>query len=304
MVTCRAWALAVVGAAMGLGCSSREEPAREAESCDPEAEISADPLGGERSVIPYVPASYCHGRKAPLVIVLHGYGAGGLAQETVVFQFRPLAEELGFVYLYPDGTPDASRLKFWNATDACCNFGGIEVDDVAYLEGLIDEASERFSIDPKRVYFVGHSNGGFMSHRMACDRAGRVAAIASLAGSTFEDTARCQPSEPVAMLQIHGDADSTIPYAGGDLAGARFPGAEEIAARWRATNGCTETTARAEARDYDAAVAGAETAPSAWTEGCHAPVELWRMQQVGHIPSFTEAARRDIVAFLLAHEKP
>ena len=67
------------------------------------------------------------------------------------------------------------------------------------------------NVDPYRIYVAGHSNGGFMSYRLACTHADRIAAIVSLAGATFDTPADCSPTEPVAVLQIHGTADDTCP---------------------------------------------------------------------------------------------
>src|SRR5439155_20820686 len=114
----------------------------------------------------------------------------------------------------PDGTVDGNNNHFWNATDGCCDFGKTGVDDSSYLAGLIDEIASKYKVDPKRVYFMGHSNGGFMSYRMACDHADRVAAIVSLAGATFADDSKCKPTAPVAVVEVHGNADPTVPYDG------------------------------------------------------------------------------------------
>ena len=102
-------------------------------------------------------------------------------------EFRPLAEARGFLYCYPDGTiaGPVGATGFWNATDACCDFGNTGVDDVGYLRGVIEEIARRFAVDRKRVYLIGHSNGGFMAYRMACESADLIAGIASLAGTTF-----------------------------------------------------------------------------------------------------------------------
>ena len=100
-------------------------------------------------------------------------------------KFRPLAEARGFLYCYPDGTIDRWGNRFWNATDACCDFGNTGVDDAGYLRGVIEEIARRFAVDRKRVYLIGHSNGGFMAYRMACQSADLIAGIASLAGTTF-----------------------------------------------------------------------------------------------------------------------
>ena len=124
-----------------------------------------------------------------LMVLLHGYGATGQIQDQY-FQFTQLANAKTFLLATPDGTSDPTPKQFWNATDACCNFYGSAVDDVKYVTAILDEAALKFRVDPKRVYAVGHSNGGFMAHRLACDRAARIAAIVSLAGATWKDPAR------------------------------------------------------------------------------------------------------------------
>lgn len=69
-------------------------------------------------------------------------------------------------------------------------------------------------IDPKRVYVIGHSNGGFMAHRLACDASEQITAIASLAGATFYDQSKCDPKKPVSIIEIHALNDKTVRYDG------------------------------------------------------------------------------------------
>ena len=135
-----------------------------------------DPVafGGARPVQLYVPTSYSDAKPAPLLILLHGYGAGGLIED-LYLNLRASAEKYGLLYAHPDGTTDKKGNKFWNATDACCDFDKTNVDDSKYLSGLVVEIEARYKVDPKRVYFIGHSNGAFMSYRMACEHADMVA---------------------------------------------------------------------------------------------------------------------------------
>lgn len=277
------------GGGTGGGCAAHQGP--------------ESPLGGARPVTPFVPTSYCAGTPVPLVILLHGYSVNGAVQE-LYFQLQPFAEEYGFIYLHPDGTVENSTdaNRFWNATDVCCNFYGSDVDDVAYLSGLISEAKQRYTIDPKRVYFVGHSNGGFMSYRMACELADQIAAIAPLAGSMWGDAAQCDPSAPVSVLDLQGTADTSVPFEGESGA----PGQVERLARWRALDGCADTPGAVESKDYDRGVPGDETEVSSWSSGCAAGTEVvgWKMNGSTHTPSLSPEARRTMIEFLLAHPKP
>jgi polyhydroxybutyrate depolymerase len=114
-----------------------------------------------------IPASY-HGQSTPLLIFLHGYGQTGLAGDAY-FGLSQASESHGFLLAFPDGTVDADGDHFWNATDNCCDLFHSGVDDVAYLNAVIDDMQRQYNVE--RVYFTGWSNGGFMSHRMACDAA-------------------------------------------------------------------------------------------------------------------------------------
>jgi len=277
----------------------------------------AGPIGGDRPVEVFVPKSYSADKPAPLVLLLHGYTASGSLQE-LYFQLQPLAEEKGFLYAHPDGTKDAQNNQFWNATDACCDFGGTDVDDSAYLEQVIHDIEAKYSVDPKRIFLAGHSNGGFMSYRMACDHADTIAAIASLAGAMFVNLASCKPSEPVSVLQIHGTADDTVPYDGGALGGigTMIPSAKTSVEDWAGFDGCATTSTAGTPLDLalnaDATTSssmelpGAETQVAIYDSGCkpggHA--ELWSIQGGNHVPGLSPSFSPKLIEFLLAHPKP
>lgn len=253
-----------------------------------------------------VPSSYDGTRALPLVVLLHGYSASGLVQ-AAYFGFNTLYESRGFLLAYPDGTIDRNRQRFWNATNACCDFGGTRVDDVAYLTAVIDDMAARYRVDPRRVYLVGHSNGAFMSHRMACDRAPRIAAIAALAGSQWNDPARCVPAEPVSVLQMHGTTDPTIRFDGGSTAGgaaAQYPSARDSVASWARLNRCGDFAETGMRFDFVTDVAGEET-HSGRHAGCMGgAAELWTMDGVGHVPAFSSAWATAVYDWLEAHPKP
>ena len=62
------------------------------------------------------------------------------------------------------------------------------------VDAILADVKAKYNVDPKRVFVIGHSNGGFMSHRLACDRASDVAAIVSLAGATWLEWDRLRPA--------------------------------------------------------------------------------------------------------------
>jgi polyhydroxybutyrate depolymerase len=268
-------------------------------SGDPEAPTQFQ-FGGDRPVFLEVPSSYDHGEPTPLLVVLHGFGANAFTQLAYT-GLDDLVEDQGILMVAPDGTVNPDGKQFWNATDACCDGYGSGVDDVGYITGLIDEISAVWNVDPDRVYLFGHSNGGYMSYRLACDSADRIAAIVSLAGATWNDEAACAPTSPVSVLQIHGTADDTVPYDGGGLT----PSAARTAELWAGYDGCTgNRTARAGRLDLDLAVEGDDTAVEA-TDGCAGPVgvELWTIEGGGHLPNVTDAFPGAVWEFFEAHPK-
>jgi len=262
-------------------------------------------IGGDRPVMVHVPSSYQHGTPTPLVVMLHGYGADGEVEE-VYLDITAQADQRGFIYATPDGTIDSTGMRFWNATDACCDLFGTKVVDSTYLSSVITQIAATYTIDPKRVFLVGHSNGGFMAHRMACDHADQIAAIASLAGAQWNDLGKCTPSEAVSAVEIHGTADMTISYTGGNINGHAFPAATTTASDWVGLDGCATTAdTSAPAIDLDSSLAGNETTISAWT-GCKnsTHVELWTIAGGGHIPTLSSSFTPDVIAYLFAHAKP
>lgn len=285
--------------------ASTAAPTTVAETVAPETTEPAPPVDfTARPYEVFAPSSYDEATPMPLVVLLHGFGASGDIQEAY-FQFQPLAEERGFLYVHPDGTLNQIGRQFWNATDACCGFQ-TEVDDSAYLLALIEQVQADYNVDPKRIYLAGHSNGGFMSYRMACDHADKIAAIASLAGATFADVEDCDPSEPVSVLQIHGTADETIPYLGGNILGNDHPSAQTTVDTWAGYNECAATTVDTPAAlDMDANLVGAETSTEVF-EDCPTgiDVELWTIDGGAHIPARTADMATGIIDFFFDHPKP
>ena len=223
---------------------------------------------GRGPVDVFIPSSYDPEVAAPLLLLLHGYTATGAGQEAYM-QFGRVAEAAGMIYLHPDGTSDLLGLQFWNATDACCDLFGSGVDDSGYLLDLIEAVESRLNVDPKRIYITGHSNGGFMSYRMACDHSEKIAAIASLAGATWLDDADCGATEPVHVLQIHGTDDDVILFDGNCDFFQCYPGAIDTAKTWAQTDACDRVIDQSSPKlDLDLFLPGAETLVGRVDQGC------------------------------------
>jgi polyhydroxybutyrate depolymerase len=262
-------------------------------------------FGDDRPVSLHVPKSYSCDTGAPLVIMLHGYTASSQTEE-LYLNITAQSEKRGFLYAHPDGTKDAQNSPFWNATDACCNFNGSTIDDSAYISKIITDVQAAYHVDPRRIFLIGHSNGAFMSYRMACEHGDQIAGIASLAGAMYSDVAKCPAANAVSVLEIHGTADTVIAYDGGALVGNTFPSAETSTKDWATIDKCGATPDTSAAPiDLETTLAGNETHISNYT-GCtsNTAVSLWTIQGGSHIPSFSSAFIPDVMDFLYAHPKP
>ena len=278
----------------------------------PEA-LTATPASADSAALvaarPYrlvEPEDYDPGEAAPLVIVLHGYGQGADFGE--YFNLDPVAGRHGALVAYPLGTPDALGRRFWNATDACCDLFGRGVDDVAYLRAVIDDVSSRYRVDARRVSVVGYSNGAFMAQRLACELDSRIAAVVAVAGVNWADPALCAPLGQVAVLQVHGDADTVVRYLGGRMLGgpALAPSVRTSIEGWRDRNGCGPAPKILEtALDIASDLAGAETAVERY-EGCGrgGAAELWTVHGGDHDIVFSAEFAEAVWRFLEAHPKP
>ncbi|MFD2787482.1 extracellular catalytic domain type 1 short-chain-length polyhydroxyalkanoate depolymerase [Hymenobacter rubripertinctus] len=192
----------------------------------------------------YVPKAYTGTQPVPLLLNLHGYGSNNVEQEQYG-DFRAIADTANFLVVHPNGTLDGNNNRYWN-TFLPYALGG--PDDVAFLSALIDSLSAKYRINAQRVYSTGMSNGGFMSYELACQLSNRVAAIASVTGSmAASHVAACAPTRAVPVLEIHGTADGTVPYAGNGV----FVPIPDLVAAWAARNGCNPTPVITQVPDLD-----------------------------------------------------
>lgn len=238
----------------------------------------------------------------PLVVLLHGYGVSADAQEVALPFSRDVAARR-FFYAMPNGTLDAKGKRFWNATDACCNDGALPVDDVGFLRAVIADVKAHHpgQIDPDRVFLIGHSNGGFMALRMACEAGDVVTGVMSLAGAA---PLVCAGGPAVATLLVHGTGDDVIRFGGGVKPRARYPSAEESRSILARHNGCGADEAPGLAAADFIGDAKQETSGVA---AAHCPpggkAELWTVEGEGHIPFFNDAFRTAVLDWLFAEAR-
>ena len=164
--------------------------------------------GISRSYRLYIPAAFNGITPRPLLIDLHGYTSNA-ANEQLYSNFMPIADTANFLVVYPDGTT-LNGQPYWNA--GISNTG---VNDIQFISDLIGVLENNYAIDHNRIYSCGMSNGGFMSHTLACALNNKITAIASVSGSMFLTQYNyCWPNRPVPVMQISGTGDGTVPYIG------------------------------------------------------------------------------------------
>jgi polyhydroxybutyrate depolymerase len=221
--------LAVLAVALPLSALPGPLPAQSTAPSEQHYTLRVD--GVERSYFLYLPDSHRRTASPALVLVFHGAGgrAQGFARHT---GFSALAEREGFVVAYPQGLQ-----RRWN--DGRGN--GTPHDDVGFVRALVDTLQRELSIDPRRVYATGISNGAMFAYRLACDLPRVFAAVAPVAGAMPADLATgCAHAEPVSVLAFQGTADPLVPYAGGGVARrrGRVLSAEQSVAFWARMSGC------------------------------------------------------------------
>jgi polyhydroxybutyrate depolymerase len=211
-----------------------------------EEERSLDVDGTDRRYLRTVPDA--HDGETPLAVVLDFHGLmEGAEIHAGMSDYSTLAEEEGFVAVFPHGTGEPVR---WNI-----NPNSDETDDLSYVDALLADLSEDLCIDEARVFATGLSNGAMFTSLLACERADVLAAAVMVAG--IEDPEGCQPDEAIPVMALHGTADPILLFNGGVDLGA-IPGMGDddgppatlpepeldgdgypaVAAAWADRNGC------------------------------------------------------------------
>ena len=305
--------LLVVAGLLAACGGAGAEPGADLEATAPANALIATPRSADSAALvaarPYrlvTPAGFDATKPAPLILVLHAYGSDATAIEEY-FDLDPVASAHGALVAYPLGTLDSRDKRFWDATNVCCDFDRTGIDDVAYLGALIDDVATHYKVDARRIFVAGQSNGAFMAHRLACDLPDRIAAVVATSGANWAGSLLCQPSQPVAVLQVQGTEDPLVRYDGERLPfGLQlYVSALDSIARWADHNGCAANPTTAANLDLVAALEGTETTVERYS-GCKAngAAELWTIEGGAHSVAFTPTFAETAWAFLDAHAKP
>lgn len=241
--------------------------------------------GIDRTYRRFVPSGYDGSTDVPVVMNFHGL-TGSATGQALASGLDEVAERETFVALHPQGTKNSTGSTFFEF-----GIGGSGVDDVGFTADIIDQVSSELCVDETRLYAMGHSNGGYMSSRLACELSDQLAAIVTVSATIHPDD--CNPTQPVPLLSFHATGDDVVPFDGGPsvfLGGrsasdiedppASIAGLVELFAlempdevgEWAETNGC----------DGQTASEGADGETLIVYVGCEAPVEFRVIDGGGH----------------------
>lgn len=151
-------------------------------------------------------------KKLAVVIALHG-GGGNATQ--MIKRFQDQAQEHSFLLVAPQGVGPSDKKGVWNSTGCCGEATQQQVNDIEFIKQLIIDLQQYYSIDKKRIYVTGFSNGGMLTYQLANKLSQQLAAVAVVSGAMFNDQPTSLDAVPVPMMIIHGERDPVVPVQGG-----------------------------------------------------------------------------------------
>lgn len=233
-----------------------------------------------------VPSKYSASTSTPLLLALHSRSMNAKTIFTDS-QIITSAESMNFIVAGLNGAVYEGASS-WNAGNCCTNATTYEENDLLFASTVIDFVSSKYSVDKSRIWAMGHSNGGMMAYRLACDLSDKITAIAVVAGALVDDT--CNPTKPVSTLHIHGNLDPTIPFHGGGKfeTPSIFHSVQDMANKNSCNGSPKESSDAIEERYIWVCTNGAET-------------QLVNFQELSH--GWENGYTKEILRFLFAHPR-
>ena len=257
--------------------------------------------GGERITVDGKVRTYRlfvpdHISSPPLLLVFHGLGGSGYEMQART-GFDGVADHAGLIVAYPDA--EASTGGQWALDCPRCTVADtLRINDLAFVDSLIERLHRDHGVDRERVYATGFSLGGYMTHVLACKRPRTFAAVAPVAGhmTNLMASACTSPTAPIPLLEVSGLADPVMPWNGALNPTHTIFSADSSASFWAARNACT-------ASPTDSLIEGVTTAGPVLVRtygSCGAEVKRWGIPGLGHTwPENATYGSLGIVRFLL-----
>jgi poly(3-hydroxybutyrate) depolymerase len=251
------------GAVASTGCGKTTWPASD-------MTYTIDVSGTSRSYILSLPANYDNTQPHQLVFAWHGRTGTAMQIANGRFYNLKMAGRMPnaiFVAGQGLGTTTAPTDTGWPNTNG---------QDIAFVRAALTYLNANLCVDQARVFSVGFSYGGIMSHTIGCQMSDTFRAIAPIAGARFGGGGGGNTclTRPIAAWMTHGMLDSQ------SSGGVDFTAGESARDRVVTLNHCTTTTAPV------------DPSPCVVYQGCDAgyPVQ-WCPHTGAHtIPSFAAAA--------------
>ena len=185
----------------------------------------------------YVPSSYDGSEAFPVLLNFHG-GTGTSQEQMYIADMRNLADEEGFLLIYPQAARESGETN-WN-TLRSAELSKLEADDFGFIEALIDSLAANYVVDTSRVYATGYSNGAGFSYALACQLSDKIAAVAPVSGLMPIDASEypCSPTHPTSIMIFNGTQDYERPYSGID---GYLLSVDEAVSFWTGYNNLNDT---------------------------------------------------------------
>tara|TARA_Y100001970_G_scaffold278979_1_gene385512 strand:- start:240 stop:1133 length:894 start_codon:yes stop_codon:yes gene_type:complete len=196
-----------------LSCSTKETVWGKKDIANENA-IIIEYGGQSREYVIYIPDTYDSTQSTPLVMNFHG-GSGSATGQMFMTNMTAIADTVGFLIAFPQGTL-SNGVSHWNSM-LFTEGNKSDIDDIGFIETLIDTLENNYNIDTSKIYATGFSNGADFSYSLACYLNDRFAAIAGVAGLMAEESITyCGPENYIGIMIIHGTSDNSRPFNGID----------------------------------------------------------------------------------------
>lgn len=254
----------------------------------------------QRKFTIHTPTGFTNSTPIPVVFMLHG-GGGTMTNAQGFTNLNSVSNTNGFLAVYPQGygVIPSGGFSWADGRGTSADIAG--VDDLGFINKLLDTLIANYSIDTNKIYICGFSNGGFMTQRFACQQNQRFAAMASL-GSIMDTTlfASCNPSRPIPMLFMLGTADPFVPYNGGLMIGSGpvlpIVGIDTLIHFWKINNNCITNNTPINIPNIDLTDSSTVTVFNYTNCSCNSDISFYKINGGGHTWPGVEIPSYEIIA--------
>ncbi len=252
----------------------------------------------QRNFIIHTPTGFTNLTPVPIVLMLHG-GGGNMNSAQGFTNLNSVSNTNGFLAVYPEGygVVPSGGFSWADGRGTSADIAGI--DDVGFIDKLLDYLIANYSINTNKIYICGFSNGGFMTQRLACQLNQRFAAMASL-GSIMDTTlfANCNPLRAIPMMFVMGTDDPLVPYTGGVMNSNPNPivSMETLVNFWKMNNNCLTTSPPINLPDIDPTENSTVTVFNYTNCFCNSNISFYRINGGGHTWPGVEIPSYEIIA--------